>query len=181
MNLLGYIPESLNEGIGLRAVVFISGCRHACPGCFNPESWSFRSGELFTEVRQQEIIREIAGNPLLDGLTLCGGDPFFSAGECAEFVRRFRQSCPDRSVWAYTGFVYEELLEDEERRTLAELCDVIVDGRFVQAEKDVSLPFRGSRNQRLVDVPASIRAGACVLWSDQANKEKVVLSGSARW
>ncbi|MCF2716310.1 anaerobic ribonucleoside-triphosphate reductase activating protein [Paenibacillus sp. UKAQ_18] len=158
MNLCGYIPESLNEGYGLRTVVFISGCRHACPGCFNPESWSFRAGEPFTPQRQQEVIRDIMENPLLDGLTLCGGDPFFSAAECSQFVRDFREACPDRTVWAYTGFVYEDLLTDPERQELALLCDVIVDGRFVEQQKDLTLPFRGSRNQRLVDVKASIQA-----------------------
>ncbi|KYG94197.1 anaerobic ribonucleoside-triphosphate reductase activating protein [Paenibacillus polymyxa] len=162
MNLCGYIPESLNEGYGLRTVVFISGCRHACPGCFNPESWSFRAGEPFTPQRQQEVIRDIMENPLLDGLTLCGGDPFFSAAECSQFVRDFREACPDRTVWAYTGFVYEDLLTDQERQELALLCDVIVDGRFVEQQKDLTLPFRGSRNQRLVDVKASIQAGYTV-------------------
>ncbi|KAF6579168.1 anaerobic ribonucleoside-triphosphate reductase activating protein [Paenibacillus sp. EKM212P] len=162
MNLCGYIPESLNEGYGLRTVVFISGCRHACPGCFNPESWSFRAGEPFTPQRQQEVIRDIMENPLLDGLTLCGGDPFFSAAECSQFVRDFREACPDRTVWAYTGFVYEDLLTDPERQELALLCDVIVDGRFVEQQKDLTLPFRGSRNQRLVDVKASIQAGYVV-------------------
>ncbi|AOK90297.1 anaerobic ribonucleoside-triphosphate reductase activating protein [Paenibacillus polymyxa] len=162
MNLCGYIPESLNEGYGLRSVVFISGCRHACPGCFNPESWSFRAGEPFTPQRQQEVIRDIMENPLLDGLTLCGGDPFFSAAECSQFVRDFREACPDRTVWAYTGFVYEDLLTDQERQELALLCDVIVDGRFVEQQKDLTLPFRGSRNQRLVDVKASIQAGYTV-------------------
>ncbi|MFK4301832.1 MULTISPECIES: anaerobic ribonucleoside-triphosphate reductase activating protein [unclassified Paenibacillus] len=162
MNLCGYIPESLNEGHGLRTVVFISGCRHACPGCFNPSSWSFRAGEPFTLERQQEVIRDIADNPLLDGLTLCGGDPFFSASECTQFVRDFRAACPDRTVWAYTGFDYEELLTDQARRELALLCDVIVDGPFVEQQKDLTLPFRGSRNQRLVDVKASIQAGSIV-------------------
>lgn len=101
-------------------------------------------------------------NPLLDGLTLCGGDPFFSAAECSQFVRDFREACPDRTVWAYTGFVYEDLLTDPERQELALLCDVIVDGRFVEQQKDLTLPFRGSRNQRLVDVKASIQAGYVV-------------------
>ena len=162
MNLCGYIPESLNEGYGLRTVVFISGCRHACPGCFNPASWNFRAGEPFTPERQQEVIRDIMDNPLLDGLTLCGGDPFFSAAECSQFVRDFRAACPDRTVWAYTGFVYEDLLMDQERQELALLCDVIVDGRFVEQQKDLTLPFRGSRNQRLVDVKASVQAGYTV-------------------
>jgi len=152
VNLYGYIPESVNEGPGLRAVLFISGCRHACPGCFSPGSWSFRAGEPFTEKRQQQILHEVTSHPLLEGVTLCGGDPFFSAAECASWVRQLRAARPDLTVWAYTGFVYEELITDPSRTELSRLCDVIIDGPYIAAERDVSLPFRGSRNQRIIDV-----------------------------
>lgn len=162
MNLYGYIPESVNEGTGLRAVLFISGCRHACPGCFSPDSWSFRAGKPFTEERQQQILQEVTTHPLLDGVTLCGGDPFFSASACSHWVRQLRKARPDLTVWAYTGFEYEELLSDPERSELAQLCDVIIDGRYLAAERDVSLPFRGSRNQRLIDVRATRAAGTIV-------------------
>jgi len=162
VNLFGYIPESVNEGTGLRAVLFISGCRHACPGCFSPDSWSFRAGEPFTEKRQQQILHEITNHPLLDGVTLCGGDPFFSAAACTRWVRQFRDARPDLTVWAYTGFEYEELIADPERAELAQLCDVIIDGRYLAAERDVSLPFRGSRNQRLIDVRATQASGNIV-------------------
>lgn len=156
MNLYGYIPESVNEGTGLRAVLFISGCRHACPGCFSPDSWSFRAGEPFTEERQQQILDEVTAHPLLEGVTLCGGDPFFSAAECASWVRQLRTVRPDLTVWAYTGFVYEELVADPARAELSRLCDVIIDGPYIAAERDVSLPYRGSRNQRIIDVAATM-------------------------
>ncbi|SLK06349.1 MULTISPECIES: anaerobic ribonucleoside-triphosphate reductase activating protein [unclassified Paenibacillus] len=156
MNLYGYIPESVNEGPGLRAVLFISGCRHACPGCFSPSSWSFRAGEPLTEERQQQILHEVTSHPLLEGVTLCGGDPFFSAAECASWVRQLRAARPDLTVWAYTGFVYEELITDPSRAELSRLCDVIIDGPYIAAERDVSLPFRGSRNQRIVNVGATM-------------------------
>lgn len=156
MNLYGYIPESVNEGKGLRAVLFISGCRHACPGCFSPDSWSFRAGEPFTEERQQQILHEVTAHPLLEGVTLCGGDPFFSAVECTSWVRQLRTARPDLTVWAYTGFVYEELVSDPERAELSRLCDVIIDGPYIAAERDVSLPYRGSRNQRIIDVGATM-------------------------
>ncbi|SEO60043.1 anaerobic ribonucleoside-triphosphate reductase activating protein [Paenibacillus sp. OK076] len=155
MNLYGYIPESVNEGPGLRAVLFISGCRHACPGCFSPGSWSFRAGEPFTEKQQQQILHEVSSHPLLEGVTLCGGDPFFSAAACASWVRQLRAARPDLTVWAYTGFVYEELITDPSRMELSRLCDVIIDGPYIAAERDVSLPFRGSRNQRIIDVGAT--------------------------
>ncbi|MGV2884663.1 anaerobic ribonucleoside-triphosphate reductase activating protein [Paenibacillus taichungensis] len=156
MNLYGYIPESVNEGPGLRAVLFISGCRHACPGCFSPGSWSFRAGEPFTEELQQQILHEVTSHPLLEGVTLCGGDPFFTAAECASWVRQLRAARPDLTVWAYTGFVYEELITDPSRAELSRLCDVIIDGPYIAAERDVSLPFRGSRNQRIVNVGATM-------------------------
>lgn len=162
MRISGYYRESINEGDGLRAVVFISGCRHACKGCFNRKAWDFNAGDEFTDERQGEIIEDLAKNPMLDGLTLCGGDPFFSAQGCAEFVRRFRERCPDRTVWAYTGFTFEALLHHQERRGLLELCDVLIDGRFVEEQKDTTLRFRGSRNQRVIDVQASISAGEVV-------------------
>ena len=152
MNIAGYCAESITEGDGLRAVVYISGCRHDCPGCHNAEAQDFAYGEPFTAARQDAIIAEIAANPLLDGITLCGGDPFFSAADCAAFVRRFRAACPDRTVWAYTGFTFEALLRRPDLRELAELCDVIIDGRYVEAERDLTLKYRGSRNQRIIDV-----------------------------
>lgn len=162
MNLCGYIPESINEGPGVRAVLFISGCRHACPGCFNPASWDFEAGEPFTWSRQQEILQEVADNPIVDGITLCGGDPFFSAEGCVSLVKEFRVRCPEKNVWAYTGFTFEALMRQAKLRELALLCDVIVDGQFVLAERDVALPFRGSRNQRLIDVKASVEKGRSI-------------------
>ncbi|RAW15871.1 anaerobic ribonucleoside-triphosphate reductase activating protein [Paenibacillus taichungensis] len=162
MNLYGYIPESVNEGPGLRAVLFISGCRHACPGCFSPGSWSFRAGEPFTIERRQQILHEVTSHPLLEGVTLCGGDPFFSAAECASWVRQLRAARSDLTLWAYTGFVYEELITDPSRAELSQLCDVIIDGPYIAAERDVSLPFRGSRNQRIIDVGATMASQTIV-------------------
>ncbi|CAH1196194.1 MULTISPECIES: anaerobic ribonucleoside-triphosphate reductase activating protein [unclassified Paenibacillus] len=168
MNLFGYIPESVNEGPGLRAVLFISGCRHACPGCFSPDSWSFRAGEPFTAERQRQILQEIADHPLLEGVTLCGGDPFFSAAECSAWVRELRTVRPDLSVWAYTGFVYDELIADPARAELARLCDAIIDGPYLAAERDISLPYRGSRNQRIIDVKATLASNHIVIMQTDA-------------
>lgn len=150
----------------MRAVIFLSGCRHRCPGCFNPETWNFRYGEPFTTERQQEIIAEMAANPLLDGLTLAGGDPFFSAGEAAAFIRELRAALPDFPVWIYSGYTYEELLAlpGSPEMELLSLCQVLIDGRFVEALKDTTLHYRGSSNQRIIDIPASLAAGEVLLW-----------------
>ncbi|WP_098742596.1 anaerobic ribonucleoside-triphosphate reductase activating protein [Paenibacillus sp. EZ-K15] len=162
MNVCGYIPESINEGPGVRAVLFVSGCRHACAGCFNTDSWDFEAGEPFTEELSASILQDISDNPLLDGVTLCGGDPFFSPEECTAFVHKLRTMCPGKSVWAYTGFTFEALMRQQKLRELAKQCDVIVDGKFQLELRDVSLPFRGSSNQRLVDVAVSLECGETV-------------------
>lgn len=166
MNICGYYPESINEGDGLRAVIFISGCRHRCPGCFNPETWNFNYGEPFTPERRAELIAEIAANPLLDGVTLAGGDPFFSAGEVADFIRELRAELPDYPVWIYTGYTYEELTASpgSPEYELLALCQVVIDGRFVESLKDTTLRFRGSSNQRIIDVQASLGSLEPVLW-----------------
>ncbi|MBT2290026.1 anaerobic ribonucleoside-triphosphate reductase activating protein [Paenibacillus albidus] len=170
MNICGYYPESINEGEGLRAVLFLSGCRHRCPGCFNPETWNFNYGELFTLERRREIIAEIAGNPLLDGLTLAGGDPFFSAAEAVEFIHELRAELPDFPIWIYSGYTYEELTAapgSPEWMLLAE-CQVLIDGRFVEELKDTTLPYRGSSNQRIIDIKASLAGPHVVLWQPAA-------------
>lgn len=160
MNLAGYDRESIVNGDGMRATLYFSGCVHHCKGCFNAPAWNFSYGEPFTRERQLEIIAEIADNPLLDGVTLCGGDPFCSAREVADFVRLLKEHLPDMHIWAYTGYTYEEVLTEPDRFELLQLCDTLVDGRFVLEEKDLTLRFRGSRNQRIIDVRKSLASGA---------------------
>lgn len=158
MNICGYIPESVNEGDGLRAVVFISGCRHGCSGCFSRHTWSFQAGERFTDKLQQQLIDEMKQNPLLDGLTIAGGDPFFSAIEVSAFVQQVRQQIPNFSIWIYSGYTWEELIHSsvEGVVSLLHVCDVLIDGRFIEQQRDVSLRYRGSRNQRIIDIKQSI-------------------------
>ncbi|WP_405106547.1 anaerobic ribonucleoside-triphosphate reductase activating protein [Paenibacillus sp. FSL K6-1217] len=175
MNICGYYPESINEGEGLRAVLFFSGCRHRCPGCFNPKTWNFNYGEVFTPERRREIIEEIAGNPLLDGLTLAGGDPFFSAGEAADFIHELRAELPGFPVWIYTGYTYEELTASpgSAEWNLLALCQVVIDGRFVEELKDLTLSYRGSSNQRIIDIPASLAGDRVVLWEPELSFQGV--------
>lgn len=165
MNICGYYPESINEGDGLRAVIFLSGCRHRCAGCFNPETWNFNYGEPFSEQRQQEIITEMANNPLLEGMTLAGGDPFFSADEACLFLDRVRETLPNFSVWIYTGYIYEDLMAcpDSAEYRLLQKCQVVIDGPFIESLKNVSLPYRGSSNQRIIDIQANLRPENAIL------------------
>jgi len=164
MNLAGYDRESIVNGDGIRATIYISGCRHYCRGCFNSKAWSFDYGEPFTPDLQLTIIKDITENPLLDGITLCGGDPFFSAREVLAFVQLLKQHKPDIHIWAYTGFTYELLLSDADQLALLQQCDVLVDGPFLLEEKDLTLRFRGSRNQRIIDVQRSLCKGRAELW-----------------
>ncbi|GGN99808.1 anaerobic ribonucleoside-triphosphate reductase activating protein [Saccharibacillus kuerlensis] len=175
MNICGYYPESINEGEGLRASVFISGCRHGCPGCFSTRTWNFNYGEPFDRNWQQRIIREMADNPLLDGLTLAGGDPFFSAREAAAFVDLARESIPTLDVWLYTGYTFEQLasMPGSNEYELLKRGQVLVDGKFMQQLRDVSLLYRGSSNQRLICIPESLKHGKVVLWDRTASRSSL--------
>lgn len=166
MNICGYIPESINEGDGLRAVIFISGCKHGCAGCFSRHTWSFEAGEPFTNKLQQQLIDEMKHNPLLDGLTIAGGDPFFSAIEVSSFIQDVQQQLPHFSIWIYSGYTWEELIESSVAgiQTLLNQCDILIDGKFIESQRDVSLRYRGSRNQRIIDIQQSAKQGQPVLY-----------------
>lgn len=152
MNICGYLKESINEGIGLRSVIFISGCFHNCDECHSPETHNFDYGDEFTIEKQLEICNDVKENPLLDGLTLCGGDPFFSAIEVLGFINLFKQENSDKTIWAYTGFTIEEIIKDRDMFNLLSKIDVLIDGKFEKDLRDVSLRFTGSTNQRIINV-----------------------------
>ncbi|RUT48433.1 anaerobic ribonucleoside-triphosphate reductase activating protein [Paenibacillus anaericanus] len=166
MNICGYYPESINEGEGLRASIFVSGCRHFCKGCFSPATWNFNYGDPFTKEREAEIINDIKNNPLLSGVTILGGDPFFSASEVSAFIERLVQEVGPISIWIYSGYTYEELIEqtDSPEYELLRRCQVLVDGRFVEKLRDPSLLYCGSSNQRLIDIQQSLSHGEIKLW-----------------
>ncbi len=164
MRVAGTVSDSITDGPGLRFAVFLQGCPHRCPGCHNPGTWASDGG---TEISADELSEKLDGNPLADGLTLSGGEPFCQAAECAELARLAHGR--GKSVWTYTGFTWEQLLDmdDPDRNALLAQTDVLVDGRFLEEERSYELRFRGSRNQRLIDVPASLREGRVVLWEER--------------
>ncbi|GGG15697.1 anaerobic ribonucleoside-triphosphate reductase activating protein [Paenibacillus aceti] len=166
MNICGYYPESINEGEGLRAAIFISGCRHRCKGCFSPATWNFKYGEPFTEQRQDEIISDIKNNPLLSGVSLLGGDPFFSADEVSAFIDRMRAEAGPVPIWIYTGYTFEELLArpDSPEYHLLGRCQVLVDGKFIENLRDPALLYRGSSNQRIIRIQESLAAQKVIDW-----------------
>ncbi len=161
------------NGPGVRTSLFVSGCTHHCPNCFNAIAWDFDYGEPFTEQTAQELIDSMT--PFITGLTILGGEPMEPENQPAllDFLRRFRTSCPDKTVWCYSGYTWEELTGEKPSRcrtphvsALLALMDVLVDGEFIQALHDVTLRFRGSRNQRILNVPKSLAASYPVLWED---------------
>ena len=158
------------NGEGVRVTLFVSGCTNRCPHCFQPETWAFDYGQPFTEETEKRLM-EMLRPSYISGLTLLGGEPFEPANQRAllPLLRRLRRELPEKTVWAYTCRTYEELLTDgcshrcEVTDELLSLVDVLVDGRFVQELKDISLRFRGSSNQRLIDLPETRRSGAITL------------------
>lgn len=160
------------NGEGVRTTLFVSGCTNHCQECFQPETWDFHYGEPFTDAVADRVIDSLKPS-YVNGLTLLGGEPFEPANqrELLPFLQRVRQACPDKNIWCFTGFTLDdELLRDgsyprcEVTDQMLSLIDVLVDGRFVRSLKDISLKFRGSSNQRIIDLKKSLEQGSIVLW-----------------
>ena len=154
------------NGEGVRVTLFVSGCTNHCKNCFQPQTWDFDYGQPFTEETEQHLL-ELLSPSYINGLTLLGGEPFEPENQrvLVPFLRRVRSAYPGKNIWSFSGFTYEELTTDgthprcEVTDAMLSLLDVLVDGRFVEELKDISLRFRGSRNQRLIDLNASRAAG----------------------
>lgn len=161
------------DGEGVRTTLFVSGCSHHCEGCFQPETWSFEYGEAFTDEVADALVESLQP-AYIDGLTLLGGEPMEPANQAvlAGFLERVKSECPGKTVWCYTGDVYEDLVapgnprHTENAERMLACIDVLVDGPFVQDSADIALRFRGSSNQRVIDLNATRAAGEVVLWDD---------------
>lgn len=167
------------NGIGVRVSLFVSGCTNRCEHCFQPETWDFAHGEPFTE-ESEEMLLQMLRPDYIHGFTLLGGEPFEPENQrgILTFLQKLKRELPEKSVWAYTGFTLEELQTEgshafcEVTDQILSLIDVLVDGRFVEAKKDLSLQFRGSSNQRIIDLQETRRAGHLVLWEDPSIADK---------
>ena len=175
MNYADIRPIDVANGPGVRTSIFVSGCTHHCKECFNPETWDFAYGQPFGGEQIQEIL-DCLSKPYIRGLSLLGGEPMEPENqrELLPFVRNFKALYPNKTVWCYSGYTWEQLTGKEPSLARCEatdellsLLDVLVDGEFVQAKHDISLRFRGSSNQRLLDVKKTLAAGQPVWWEDE--------------
>ena len=145
------------DGIGLRTSLYCAGCRNHCHGCHNPQSWNENGGE---PIKVEDLFKQIVDADM--NVTFTGGDPMLHPEGFIELAQMIKDNT-NKNIWCYTGYKFEDLLQHPIRRQLVELCDVIVDGRFVESERDLSLHFRGSRNQRVIDVQKSLQGEICCL------------------
>jgi anaerobic ribonucleoside-triphosphate reductase activating protein len=164
------------NGPGVRVSLFVSGCTHRCPGCFNEIAWDFDYGEPFTQ-ETVDVILTMLKPDYIQGLTLLGGEPFEpqNQGAVVELLRQVKKAYPQKSIWAFSGYLFEKDILSGRLGDTAEYLsylDVLVDGPFIEAKKNLSLRFRGSENQRLIDVPASLARGETVLWQDWQGERK---------
>lgn len=170
MNYAAIKDCDIANGSGIRISLFVSGCTHACRGCFNREAWDFSYGNKFTE-KTQEYLLQLLEPDYVQGLTLLGGEPMepVNQKELLPVLQEVKRHYPQKNIWCYTGYLFEKDLiswskKEEITKELLNLIDVIVDGPFVEKEKDISLRFRGSANQRIIDVKMSLIQGCTVLW-----------------
>ena len=159
IRVLDILEETTVDGPGFRTSIYCAGCLHQCPGCHNPQSWDMKGGK---PVSVEELLAKVLGDRFAD-VTFTGGDPFYQAEAFGQLAILIKQQSK-KTIWAYTGFHFENLLTQPASRQLLEHIDVLVDGPFVQSLRDEDLLFRGSSNQRLIDVPRSMAQGDVVLW-----------------
>lgn len=167
-----YKPFSMVDGEGVRCSLYVSGCLFDCSGCFNKAAQSFRYGTLYSDELEGRIITDLA-QPYVQGLSLLGGEPFLNTGVCLRLVKRVRQEFGrDKDIWCWSGYTFEQLLNgSQDKQLLLDKIDVLIDGPFRQEEKDLSLAFRGSRNQRVLNVLDSILCSEVISWSAHSFRE----------
>ena len=191
MNYWKIDKEDVCNGEGLRVVLWLSGCSHKCNGCQNPQTWDVNSGIPFDEAAKEELFREL-DKDYISGLTLTGGDPLYESNldDVLDLVNRIRLSCPGKTIWLYTGYkaiglsegfwglepnvISDKVLDPDElvkginnckkRSDIIRQCNVLIDGQYIDSQKDITLAYRGSKNQRLINIQESLQKGEIVLW-----------------
>ena len=167
MNYHNIKTDDMLNGDGLRVTCWVSGCNMGCFNCYNPQTWDFNSGIPFTDDTMQEILYDLS-KPYIKGCTLSGGHPLDprNAPKVLEIVKRVKMVFPNKDIWIYSGYVWEDIIKDETLREILKYTDVLVDGAYVDELRDISLPFRGSSNQRIIDVSKSLKANEVILWEE---------------
>ena len=159
MNYSGIKYSDMINGKGIRVSLFVSGCTHKCKGCFNKDTWDPEYGKPFTEKEEDEIFSYfIKYGKIAKGLSLLGGDPTYykNIDPLIEFLKKFKEKFPDKDIWMWSGFTWEQLEKDKKRFELISLCDVLIDGRFDIEQRDLNQKWKGSKNQRVIDIQKSI-------------------------
>lgn len=160
--------DSFVDGPGIRMVLWTQGCPHHCPNCHNPQTWDLNGGTYY---QVEEICKQIRESQLQSGLTLSGGEPFLQSEALLDVVKEAKHK--KLNIWAYSGYTFEEIIADEKKKELLSYVDVLVDGRYVEAERDYRLVFKGSFNQRIIDVQASLACGYVVLSEKDEQNQKL--------
>jgi len=163
-----YKPFIMVDGPGVRCSIYLSGCKFLCPGCYNVVAQNFHYGTEYTQELEDQIVADLS-HSYVQGLTLLGGEPFLNTAVALKLTRRIRAEFGDtKDIWSWTGYTWDELMaETADKKALLQEIDVLVDGRFVQALMNLKLRFKGSSNQRIIDVPASLATKEVVLWTDE--------------
>lgn len=170
MNFAKINKNDIANGSGVRVTLFVSGCTHHCKGCFNQEAWDFGYGEPFSEDTENELLEALSPSHI-KGLTLLGGEPMEPQNQRAlvGFLKKVKEKYPKKSIWCYSGYTFEELTGESRARCevtdeILSIIDVLVDGEFVEELKDISLRFKGSSNQRIINLKATLKSGEIILW-----------------
>lgn len=180
MNIAGINYESINDGEGVRTTIFVSGCSHKCPNCHNPQTHDINYGVKFTDELQNEIISNIEKRPFISGITLSGGDPLHGNNvfDVFNLIIKLKYKFPDKNIWLYTGYTWNQIFYPvvtsdfnperdriiDCRKKVVEMCDVLIDGRFVEELKDLTLKFAGSKNQRVISVQQTLKENKIILY-----------------
>ncbi|HCL4447131.1 TPA: anaerobic ribonucleoside-triphosphate reductase activating protein [Clostridium botulinum] len=167
MNYADYKELDVLNGTGIRYSLFVSGCSHHCEGCFNKKAWDYKYGTLFTNNMENKIIKNLNNTKInIQGISFLGGEPFENLDGLIPLALRVKKECKNKDIWIWSGYTYEQIIQDKVKLELLKLCDVLVDGKFIKEKKDLKLKFRGSSNQRIINVQKSLKQNKVILWED---------------
>lgn len=176
MNYAAIKPFDVANGPGVRVSLFVSGCTHCCKGCFNQEAWDFSYGEKFTEKEEEKILEALRPDHI-KGFSLLGGEPFEPSNQAVlcEFLPKVKEKYPNKDIWCYTGYTFDKdlltgrLCDSKVTTKMLECIDILVDGKFVEEKKNLKLRFKGSENQRIIDVKKSLKENTIILWEGETD------------